>query len=572
VSDSDILLRGIGFSGYRSFATWQQILFDSKVTVLAGINNSGKSNVLRLMQSKLGAFDPSTRQMWRSTENSDPLDKPIGFPETSPFEIGYPVTDFGAIDGPLGRYRSRLAELLDNDGTFWLKFAMTDGQPTQSGTQIEEAILKWGTWGADFNNVLSALGGGVVDARSTMRTLLSTMDRSTKLPQVVTVNAGRKIDQHDSGEVDWHSGRGLVRALGALQNPSHTDWPTAKPKWLAIQRFLQSVTGDEDAKLNIPHDFSTIQVENSRRVLPLSSLGSGLEQLIVLAAAATVTTSTLVCIEEPETNLHPLLQKKLVRYLHEETDNQYVIATHSPHLLDDSRTTAYSIRLTPGGSSVRAAKRPHEMVQICHDLGYRPSDLLQANCLIWVEGPSDRIYVRRWLELVDPSLAEGIDYSIMFYGGRLLSHLSAGVDSIQDFIELRKLNRLSAIIIDSDRTSEEDMINASKARVVAEFANPTFGPGLAWVTSCNTIENYVDEDVLLAAVQRVHGDRKIARDSIWMNPFRVDQGQSSINKVKVAREVSRTISPDNLERLDLRDQITQLVEFIRASNDFRSSN
>ena len=31
-----------------------------------------------------------------------------------------------------------------------------------------------------------------------------------------------------------------------------------------------------------------------------------------------------------------------------------------------------------------------------NDLDVRASDLLQSNGIIWVEGPSDRIYIKRW--------------------------------------------------------------------------------------------------------------------------------------------------------------------------------
>lgn len=65
-----------------------------------------------------------------------------------------------------------------------------------------------------------------------------------------------------------------------------------------------------------------------------------------------------------------------------------------------------------------------------------------------MEGPSGRIYVRRWLELLDPTLAEGIDCSVMFYGGKLLAHLTASEEALGEFISLRYLNRASAVIID----------------------------------------------------------------------------------------------------------------------------
>jgi hypothetical protein len=47
-------------------------------------------------------------------------------------------------------------------------------------------------------------------------------------------------------------------------------------------------------------------------------------------------------------------------------------------------------------------------------------------------------------------LKQGVDYSIMFYRGRLLAHLSASEETIEEFIELLRLNRFSSIVIDSD--------------------------------------------------------------------------------------------------------------------------
>jgi len=104
---------------------------------------------------------------------------------------------------------------------------------------------------------------------------------------------------------------------------------------------------------------------------------------------------------------------------------------------------------------------------------------MQANSIIWVEGPSDRIYINNWIKSVDSELIEGIHYSIMFYGGRLLSHLSADDESIEEFILLRRLNRHISVVIDSDRTKKGERINKTKSRVCKEFDK---GPGFAWVT------------------------------------------------------------------------------------------
>ena len=79
----------------------------------------------------------------------------------------------------------------------------------------------------------------------------------------------------------------------------------------------------------------------------------------------------------------------------------------------------------------------------------------------------------------DPRLIEGVHYSIMFYGGRLLSHLSADDPEVMDFISLRRLNRFIMIVMDSDRSVPRGRLNATKRRVRDEFDR---GPGFAWIT------------------------------------------------------------------------------------------
>ena len=77
-------------------------------------------------------------------------------------------------------------------------------------------------------------------------------------------------------------------------------------------------------------------------------------------------------------------------------------------------------------------------------------------------------------------------------------------ETVEEFIELLKLNRFSSIVIDSDKKSEQSAINATKKRLVDEIeANK----GVAWVTAGREIENeelYEVIEFLLSGVVSLH--------------------------------------------------------------------
>jgi hypothetical protein len=194
---------------------------------------------------------------------------------------------------------------------------------------------------------------------------------------------------------------------------------------------------------------------------------------------------------------------------------------------------------------------------------------VQSNAVIWVEGPSDRIYLQHWLKSLAPELVEGIHHSIMFYGGRLLSHLGADDDELTEFIGLRALNQNLAIIIDSDRPSIESSINETKARVIREFEK---GKSIGWVTAGREIENYIDHSALQRAVQAVHSGKygepanggQFDHALFYKAKDSGDIVKKGIDKVKVARKVCE--APANLAVLDLKERLDAIVAMIRSAN------
>jgi hypothetical protein len=202
---------------------------------------------------------------------------------------------------------------------------------------------------------------------------------------------------------------------------------------------------------------------------------------------------------------------------------------------------------------------------------------LQSNAVIWVEGPSDRIYIQRWISIVDPSLIEGIHFSIMFYGGGLLRHLTPDdpntraltpehqAEAIDEFISLRRLNRNLAIVIDSDKTKAHSPLNSTKVRVRQAF-DDSDGPGHAWITDGYTIENYVPRDLLEAAFEATHPRMQLDADGgKWSNPLKLSSG-SHPDKVAIARNATQHWPQDGLKGTRLSVPVRKLVDLIRIAN------
>eukprot|EP00456_Euglypha_rotunda_P006770 TRINITY_DN1117_c0_g1_i1.p1 TRINITY_DN1117_c0_g1~~TRINITY_DN1117_c0_g1_i1.p1 ORF type:complete len:576 (-),score=70.14 TRINITY_DN1117_c0_g1_i1:3227-4954(-) len=570
--DLEILFDGFSFkaSHFKSIGSDRQG-FDCfrRINVIIGRNNSGKSSLIDLVQSCIHWKFSVVNDHWHagqqtifemSAKISSDLAKSLFPPNTTGGDIGGNHWDFG----------KRLV-------------GATVGWKYADGKGVIEA---WVTDFASSDPFMSLRHEAAAAVKTRIAESIQNPFKGTTLRRL---SAERDIrPESDSGSLDISdTGAGATNVIQNYLNQSRLRRSLVETDLLNALNSIFRPDGEFTRilaqQLSNGGPWEIYLEETAKGRVALSNSGSGLKtillvlvNLILIPAAQDRKISSYVwAFEELENNLHPALLRRLLSYIAAYAREKQVIVfltTHSSAMIDffsrSKDAQIIHVRHDKTAASTTTIKTYIENKSLLDDLDVRASDLLQANCIIWVEGPSDRYYINRWIELWSGNLVEGTHYQCVFYGGRLLKHLEASPDDDNSGVQILRIARHACVVIDSDKRTKVDDINATKARIKAEIENMG---GIAWITAGREIENYIPTDALQRLKNWSFAEKSPRQfDSVF--DFLEDQEPGSgrkyqSHKPEFAEEVSQFFDRESCQGvLDLNERMAELCNFIERAN------
>lgn len=302
-----------------------------------------------------------------------------------------------------------------------------------------------------------------------------------------------------------------------------------------IRRIFQF----EYFEINSAPDSQTLQVFVNNSSYRLSELGSGIAQFILVLANVATRRPTYVLLDEPELNLHPSLQLDLLTTLASYSSQGTCFATHSYGLARATGDPIYTIRrVRDGESEVKPLGATTRLSEFLGEMGFSGYKELGFDKVLLVEGSTD---VKTLQSLLRHYNKEHSVLLLSLGGGQLIKDSSE-----EELLEITRISTNVHALIDSERLSPGEPLLAQ----IQAFVDTCEALGIpCHVLHRRAIENYLTE----RAIRKTKGPKYVA-----LQPHQrladISPAWSKAESWRIAREMTR----DELAGTDLGDFLEAL--------------
>lgn len=323
-----------------------------------------------------------------------------------------------------------------------------------------------------------------------------------------------------------------------------------------IQRFFPDI--DKIISDRTEEDIATLTYSEYGRKLDIVYAGAGLKHFVDIFVKSTLSQASVVLIDEPETGLHPSLQRELLAHLlklNEEKGTQFFLATHSPVFLSDTEKVSLFVMQNKKGKRSAEPVNVDSLYTFWGDLGIRPGDLLQNDIVVLVEGQDDIIFFERVLELYREKF-HNIATAVVQYGG------DAALGIIHNRIKVKNIVSGSSHrlwIRDRDTAPEESPeTNSTKFKNALNKYNEK-----CHILKKREIEFYFPEDVHIEAQDGDRNKEKAVSEILnGVQCAKFEELASESQCAVVRGNNLRKLLQKHLRRDNLDKEIRQIVERI----------
>jgi hypothetical protein len=186
----------------------------------------------------------------------------------------------------------------------------------------------------------------------------------------------------------------LPEVLNQLQhNPSRFRQLNEKLKLILPQVQHVSVRAITHGTVEIivwNHDPET---QREDLAIPLADCGTGIGQVLaILYVVMNSERPQTIIIDEPQSFLHPGAARKLIEFLKDYSQHQYIIATHAATIISAANPKTITLARFQGTETTLVqldAVAEKGIQTTLADLGVRLSDMFGADNILWVEGATE---------------------------------------------------------------------------------------------------------------------------------------------------------------------------------------